>query len=66
MVDAASGDHSFDLYMSLLKSTGVLALVGLPSEIKLSPLSHLLGTWEISNAQTCIKFVLSDSKKFLW
>ncbi|GMN42882.1 hypothetical protein TIFTF001_012088 [Ficus carica] len=50
IVDAASGDHSFDLYMSLLKSTGVLALVGYPSEIKLSPASLLLGMKTISGS----------------
>ncbi|PON93018.1 Alcohol dehydrogenase superfamily, zinc-type [Trema orientale] len=50
VVDAASGDHSFDLFMSLLKNTGVLALVGFPSEIKLNPASLLLGMKTISGS----------------
>uniref|UniRef100_A0A2P2MQ44 Putative cinnamyl alcohol dehydrogenase 1 n=1 Tax=Rhizophora mucronata TaxID=61149 RepID=A0A2P2MQ44_RHIMU len=43
IVDTASGDHPFDPYMSLLKIDGVLLLVGVPSEIKLSPLSLIIG-----------------------
>ncbi|KAL6006657.1 cinnamoyl-Coa reductase [Asimina triloba] len=31
IVDTASGDHSFDQYMPLLKTSGILALVGFPS-----------------------------------
>lgn len=45
IVDTASGDHPFDLYMSLLKTAGVLVLVGAPNEIKLSPMSLLIGTY---------------------
>ncbi|KAK4856937.1 hypothetical protein QYF36_022850 [Acer negundo] len=37
IVDSASGDHSFDLYLSLLKTKGVLASVGYPNEIKFTP-----------------------------
>lgn len=36
IIDTASGDHPLDPYMLLLK-IGVLALVGFPSEIRLSP-----------------------------
>lgn len=43
IVDTASGDHPFDPYMDLLKVEGVLALVGFPSEIKLSPRSLNFG-----------------------
>lgn len=43
IVDTAAGDHPFDPYMDLLKVEGVLALVGFPSEIKLSPRSLNLG-----------------------
>lgn len=51
IVDAASGNHPVDLYMSLLKPEGVLALVGLPSEkIELSPLSLLMGARSISGS----------------
>lgn len=37
IINTASGDISFDLYLSLLKTTGVLALVGFPSEVKFNP-----------------------------
>ncbi|KAK8489116.1 hypothetical protein V6N11_028477 [Hibiscus sabdariffa] len=43
IVDTASGDHSFDPYMSLLKTAGIYALVGFPSEVKFSPASLNLG-----------------------
>ncbi|GMJ06318.1 CINNAMYL ALCOHOL DEHYDROGENASE 1, cinnamyl-alcohol dehydrogenase [Hibiscus trionum] len=43
IVDTASGDHPFDPYMSLLKTAGVYALVGFPSEVKFSPASLNLG-----------------------
>lgn len=43
IIDTASGDHQFDPYMSLLKTYGVLALVGFPSEVKFSPASLNLG-----------------------
>ena len=44
IIDTASGDHPFDPYMSLLKTAGVLALVGFPSEVKFSPASLNIGT----------------------
>ncbi|KAL6140313.1 hypothetical protein ACLB2K_058613 [Fragaria x ananassa] len=50
IVDTASGDHPFDLYMSLLKTAGVLVLVGAPSEIKLSPMSLLIGKRSITGS----------------
>ena len=44
IIDTASGNHPLDPYMSLLKTGGVLALVGSPGdEIKLSPASLLRG-----------------------
>jgi len=43
IIDTASGDHPFDPYMSLLKISGVLVLVGFPSEVKFSPASLNLG-----------------------
>ncbi|XP_021812533.1 probable cinnamyl alcohol dehydrogenase 1 [Prunus avium] len=52
IIDTASGDHPFDPYMSLLKTAGVLVLVGAPSEVKLSPLSLLLGMKSISGSGT--------------
>lgn len=44
IVDTASGDHPFDQYMSLLKTGGILVLVGFPSEVKFSPASLNIGT----------------------
>lgn len=43
ILDTASGDISFDLYLSLLKTAGVLVLVGFPSTVKFSPRSLNLG-----------------------
>lgn len=43
IIDAASGDHPFDPYLSLLKTTGVLVLVGAPSVVKFSPASLFIG-----------------------
>ncbi|KAK2643888.1 hypothetical protein Ddye_019083 [Dipteronia dyeriana] len=37
-------DHSFDQYLSLLKAKGVLALVGYPNKIKITPHPLLSGT----------------------
>ncbi|KAI3440030.1 ADH_zinc_N domain-containing protein, partial [Psidium guajava] len=51
IIDTASGDHPMDLYMSLLKTGGVLALVGFPGEeMKLSPMSLLMGMRSISGS----------------
>ncbi|KAF6148092.1 hypothetical protein GIB67_024267, partial [Kingdonia uniflora] len=44
IIDTASGDHSFDPYMTLLKPNGVLVLVGFPSEVKFNPMSLLAGS----------------------
>ena len=38
-----SRDHTFDPYMSLLKTAGVFVLVGFPSEVKFSPASLNIG-----------------------
>lgn len=43
VIDTASGDHPFDPYMSLLKIAGTYAVVGFPSEIKISPATLNLG-----------------------
>ncbi|KAI3440028.1 uncharacterized protein J3R85_004182 [Psidium guajava] len=51
IIDTATGDHPFDLYLSLLKTGGVLALVGYPGEeIKVNPLSLLMGMRTISGS----------------
>ncbi|KAA8550497.1 hypothetical protein F0562_002181 [Nyssa sinensis] len=50
IIDTASGDHPFDPYMSLLKTSGTLVLVGAPSEIKLSPMGLLRGMKSISGS----------------
>ncbi|KAJ0092153.1 hypothetical protein Patl1_25872 [Pistacia atlantica] len=52
IIDYASGEHSFDLYLSLLKSNGVLSLVGYPKEIKLAPASIQSGLKSISGSWT--------------
>ncbi|KAK3187797.1 hypothetical protein Dsin_027358 [Dipteronia sinensis] len=58
IVDSASGDHSFDLYLSLLKTKGVLALVGYPNEIKITPhplssgMRSISGSWTGGTRQT--------------
>ncbi|CAK8530358.1 unnamed protein product [Lathyrus sativus] len=52
IVDTASGDHPFDPYMSLLKVSGVLVLVGFPSEVKFSPASLNLGSKTVSGSVT--------------
>ncbi|KAK1262087.1 putative cinnamyl alcohol dehydrogenase 1 [Acorus gramineus] len=52
IVDTASGDHPFDPYMSLLKVSGVLVLVGFPSKIILSPASLNIGAKTISGSIT--------------
>ena len=44
IINTASGGTSFDLYLSLLKTMGVLVLVGFPSEVKFHPGSLILGT----------------------
>ncbi|KAK4856825.1 hypothetical protein QYF36_021725 [Acer negundo] len=54
IVDSASGDHSFDLYLSLLKTKGVLALVGYPNEIKFTPHSFLSGIYVLDFTKTYI------------
>ncbi|XP_030540168.1 probable cinnamyl alcohol dehydrogenase 1 [Rhodamnia argentea] len=52
IIDTASGDHPFDPYMSLLKTGGVLALVGFPSEVKFSPGSLNIGMKTVSGSIT--------------
>ncbi|XP_041022143.1 probable cinnamyl alcohol dehydrogenase 1 [Juglans microcarpa x Juglans regia] len=50
IIDAASGDHPFDPYMALLKTAGVLVLVGFPTEVKVNPASLLLGMKTITGS----------------
>jgi cinnamyl-alcohol dehydrogenase len=50
IIDTASGEHPFDEYMSLLKTAGVLVLVGFPKEIKLHPGSLILGRKTITGS----------------
>ncbi|KAF7150649.1 hypothetical protein RHSIM_Rhsim02G0255500 [Rhododendron simsii] len=52
IINTASGDIPFDPYMSLLKTAGVLVLVGFPSVVKLSPASLILGMKTISGSIT--------------
>ncbi|CAL5400045.1 unnamed protein product [Camellia sinensis] len=50
IIDTASGDHPFDQYLSLLKTSGTFVLVGAPSEVKLSPISLIRGMKSISGS----------------
>ncbi|KAL4651159.1 hypothetical protein ACB092_01G139700 [Castanea dentata] len=50
IIDTASGVHSLDPYISLLKTAGVLVLVGFPSEAKFSPAILNLGMKTISGS----------------
>ncbi|XP_028122587.1 probable cinnamyl alcohol dehydrogenase 1 [Camellia sinensis] len=43
IIDLASGDHPIDQYMPLLKTSGSFVLVGAPSEIKVNPISLIMG-----------------------
>ncbi|KAI7979621.1 putative cinnamyl alcohol dehydrogenase 1 [Camellia lanceoleosa] len=52
IIDTASGDHPFDPYMSLLKTGGTLVLVGFPTEVKLHPISLIMGMKSISGSVT--------------
>ncbi|KAI8013657.1 putative cinnamyl alcohol dehydrogenase 1 [Camellia lanceoleosa] len=52
IIDTASGDHPFDPYMKLLKTGGTLVLVGVPSEVKLNPISLIMGMKSISGSAT--------------
>ncbi|PRQ52439.1 putative 8-hydroxygeraniol dehydrogenase [Rosa chinensis] len=50
IIDTASGNHPIELYMSLLKTAGVLVLVGVPSEIKLKPFNLITGKRSITGS----------------
>ncbi|XAR52491.1 Geraniol dehydrogenase (NADP(+)) [Bertholletia excelsa] len=50
IIDTASGDHPFDPYLNLLKTSGVLVLVGAPTEVKFSPASLFIGMRSISGS----------------
>ncbi|CAL5386179.1 unnamed protein product [Camellia sinensis] len=52
IIDSASGDHPIDQYMSLLKTSGSFVLVGFPSEIKVNPISLIMGMKTISGSAT--------------
>ncbi|OWM81518.1 hypothetical protein CDL15_Pgr007556 [Punica granatum] len=52
IIDTASGDHPIDPYMGLLKTGGTFVLVGVPSEVKINPLSLLMGMKSISGSAT--------------
>ncbi|RVX09078.1 putative cinnamyl alcohol dehydrogenase 1 [Vitis vinifera] len=51
IIDTASSDHPFDPYLSLLKTAGVLVLVG-SSEVKFSPGSIVMGMRTVSGSAT--------------
>ncbi|KAH6774059.1 cinnamyl-alcohol dehydrogenase [Perilla frutescens var. hirtella] len=52
IINTASGDVSFDLYLSLLKTMGVLVLVGFPNEVKFLPGSLNLGSKIVAGSLT--------------
>ncbi|KAI8014376.1 putative cinnamyl alcohol dehydrogenase 1 [Camellia lanceoleosa] len=52
IIDSTSGDHQIDQYMPLLKTSGSFVLVGFPSEIKVNPISLIMGMKTISGNAT--------------
>ncbi|KAL9255466.1 putative cinnamyl alcohol dehydrogenase 1 [Drosera capensis] len=52
IIDTASRDHPFDLYLNLLKVAGVCALVGDPNEVKFRPISLLIGMRTMAGSET--------------
>lgn len=52
IIDTASGDHPIDLYMPLLKTSGVFVIVGFPSEIKIHPANLIIGMKSIAGSIT--------------
>lgn len=52
IINTASGDISFDSYLQLLKTTGVLVLVGFPSEVKFSPVHLALAARSVTGSIT--------------
>lgn len=52
VINTASGDIPFDPYLSLLKTAGILVLVGFPSEVKFSPGSLIMGMRTIAGSVT--------------
>ncbi|KAL6544008.1 cinnamoyl-Coa reductase [Orobanche gracilis] len=52
IINTASGDISFDSFLSLLKTAGVLVLVGFPSEVKFSPGNLSFGAKTITGSIT--------------
>lgn len=49
IINTASGDIPFDQYLPLLKTGGVLSLVGFPSEVKFLPYNLNLGMFSRFN-----------------
>ncbi|GJN16477.1 hypothetical protein PR202_gb03469 [Eleusine coracana subsp. coracana] len=52
IIDATSGEHPFDPYLSLLEVGGVMALLSFPSEIKVHPANLNLGARSLSGSVT--------------
>ncbi|XP_073043230.1 probable cinnamyl alcohol dehydrogenase 1 [Primulina eburnea] len=52
IINTASGDISFDSFLPLLKTSGVLVLVGFPSEVKFSPVHLVPAARSISGSVT--------------
>lgn len=62
LINTASADIPFDLYLSLLKSEGVLSMVGFPSEVKFNPASLILGTVSMFSFPLLSRLCLSQDK----
>ncbi|KAL9267992.1 putative cinnamyl alcohol dehydrogenase 1 [Drosera capensis] len=52
IIDTASGDHPLEPYMWLLKTSGILVLVGFPSKLEFSPASIILGAKTVAGSLT--------------
>nr|WKU61926.1 cinnamyl alcohol dehydrogenase-like 8 [Rauvolfia serpentina] len=52
IINSASAEFPFDPYLSLLKTAGILVLVGFPREVKFSPGSLIMGMKTISGSAT--------------
>ncbi|KAK3123263.1 hypothetical protein QOZ80_8AG0627550 [Eleusine coracana subsp. coracana] len=52
IIDATSGEHPFDPFLSLLKVGGVMVLLSFPSEIKVHPANLNLGARSLSGSVT--------------
>ncbi|GAB4858583.1 cinnamoyl-Coa reductase [Ancistrocladus abbreviatus] len=50
LIDTASGTHSLDPYLDLLKPSGIIVIVGAPSEMKFTPNTIIMGMITIAGS----------------